>query len=58
MFDKEVAQMFVNIAKGADKARIIDVVQKEKAKTRPMALNTVEMLRVGSSALGKYCLLC
>lgn len=27
--------------------------RKEKAKQRPLALNTVEMLRVASSALGK-----
>lgn len=26
--------------------------RKEKAKQRPLALNTVEMLRVASSALG------
>ena len=29
-----------------------DVSQKEKSKQRPMALNTVEMLRVASSGLG------
>jgi len=27
--------------------------RKEKAKQRPLALNTVEMLRVASSALGE-----
>ena len=31
---------------------VTDVSQKEKAKQRPMALNTVEMLRVASSGLG------
>lgn len=28
--------------------------RKEKAKQRPLALNTVEMLRVASAALGKF----
>ena len=28
--------------------------KKEKAKQRPQALNTVEMLRVASSALGMF----
>lgn len=28
--------------------------KKEKTKQRPQALNTVEMLRVASSALGKF----
>lgn len=35
--------------------RVIDVVRKEKTKQRPQALNTVEMLRVASSGLGKKC---
>ncbi|XP_067654997.1 DNA topoisomerase 3-beta-1-like [Haliotis asinina] len=52
IFDKEVAQMFVNMIKSSDGARVLSVVTKEKSKARPMALNTVEMLRVGSSGLG------
>lgn len=32
--------------------RVTDIQKKEKAKARPMALNTVEMLRVASSGLG------
>lgn len=28
--------------------------KKEKVKQRPLALNTVEMLRVASAALGRY----
>ncbi|XP_013414482.1 DNA topoisomerase 3-beta-1 [Lingula anatina] len=52
IFDKEVAQMFLNIVKGADKARVVNIVNKEKTKARPQALNTVELLRVGSSGLG------
>ena len=33
--------------------RVVDVVQKEKSKGRPTALNTVELLRSASSGLGK-----
>lgn len=32
--------------------RVINVVKKEKLKTRPIALNTVELMRVASSGLG------
>ena len=32
--------------------RVTDISQKEKSKQRPMALNTVEMLRVASAGLG------
>lgn len=32
--------------------QVDSVTKKEKAKQRPLALNTVEMLRVGSSSLG------
>ncbi|KAG9334012.1 hypothetical protein JZ751_009244 [Albula glossodonta] len=52
VFDREVGQMFVNIAKTSREARVESVSKKEKAKQRPQALNTVEMLRVASSALG------
>lgn len=34
--------------------RVLNVTQKEKSKARPIALNTVEMLRCASSGLGKY----
>ena len=53
MFDKEVAQMFVNMVKGHEHAKVIDVTKKEKSKARPIALNTVEMLRTASSGLGE-----
>ena len=33
--------------------RVLDVTQKEKTKQRPIALNTVEMLRTASSGLGE-----
>uniref|UniRef100_A0A672RCY9 DNA topoisomerase n=1 Tax=Sinocyclocheilus grahami TaxID=75366 RepID=A0A672RCY9_SINGR len=52
VFDRDVGQMFVNMAKTAKEAKVDSVTKKEKAKQRPIALNTVEMLRVASSALG------
>ncbi|KAK2911000.1 hypothetical protein QQF64_026606 [Cirrhinus molitorella] len=52
VFDRDVGQMFVNMVKTAKEARVDSVTKKEKAKQRPLALNTVEMLRVASSALG------
>lgn len=32
--------------------RVVSVISKEKAKARPAALNTVELMRVASSGLG------
>lgn len=52
IFDKEVAQMFVNMIKSADSARVLKIVQEEKYKGKPIALNTVEMLKAASSGLG------
>ncbi|XP_060927383.1 DNA topoisomerase 3-beta-1 [Limanda limanda] len=52
VFDREVGQMFVNLAKTSREAKVESVSKKEKAKQRPQALNTVEMLRVASSSLG------
>ncbi|XP_053135443.1 DNA topoisomerase 3-beta-1 isoform X2 [Hemicordylus capensis] len=52
VFDREIAQMFLNITKVTKEAKVESVSKKEKAKQRPLALNTMEMLRVGSAALG------
>lgn len=52
LFDRDVAQMFLNMLKGVSTAKVISVTEKEKVKARPGALNTVEMLRVASSGLG------
>ncbi|XP_047005827.1 DNA topoisomerase 3-beta-1 isoform X2 [Ictalurus punctatus] len=52
VFDREIGHMFVNMAKSARETLVESVTKKEKAKQRPLALNTVEMLRVASSALG------
>ncbi|CAG0921960.1 unnamed protein product [Notodromas monacha] len=51
-FDKEVAQLFFNRVKVHSEAKIVKISSKEKSKSRPLALNTVEMLRSCSSGLG------
>uniref|UniRef100_A0A0R3SM52 DNA topoisomerase n=1 Tax=Hymenolepis diminuta TaxID=6216 RepID=A0A0R3SM52_HYMDI len=52
LFDKEAATVFLNAVSGADKAIVVDVSRKVKVKQRPQGLNTVELLRVASAALG------
>lgn len=51
-FDKEVGVMFMQQVKSETKAKVVSVTTKEKAKERPIALNTVELMRVASSGLG------
>ncbi|KAL3266012.1 hypothetical protein HHI36_010201 [Cryptolaemus montrouzieri] len=51
-FDKEVANMFLQLVKDQKQAKILSIVSKEKSKTRPVALNTVELMRIASSGLG------
>jgi DNA topoisomerase-3 len=52
-FDKEVANMFLQEVKSqAAAARVTSVTTKEKQKERPIALNTVELMRIASSGLG------
>lgn len=51
-FEKDVASMFLNSIKGTEMANVICIENKEKCKVRPQALNTVELMRVGSSLLG------
>ncbi|XP_017778586.1 PREDICTED: DNA topoisomerase 3-beta-1 isoform X2 [Nicrophorus vespilloides] len=51
-FDKEVANLFLNICKSEKTAKVLSVISKEKSKVRPVALNTVELMRVASSGLG------
>ncbi|XP_057602423.1 DNA topoisomerase 3-beta-1 isoform X2 [Hippopotamus amphibius kiboko] len=52
VFDREIAQMFLNMTRLEKEAQVEATSKKEKAKQRPLALNTVEMLRVASSSLG------
>lgn len=51
-FDKEVAQLFLSDVKSHKYAAVTNISSKEKAKERPIALNTVELMRVASSGLG------
>lgn len=50
-FDKEVAVMFLNLIKTEGHGNVVSIVKKEKQKERPIALNTVELMRVASAAL-------
>lgn len=51
-FDKDVANVFLNVVKENKRAKVIKVEMKEKTKPRPAALNTVELMRIASSGLG------
>ena len=51
-FDREVAVMFLNSVKGNQEATVTSVTTKRKEKERPIALNTVELMRIASSGLG------
>ncbi|KAF7997780.1 hypothetical protein HCN44_009178 [Aphidius gifuensis] len=51
-FDKEIANIFLSHVKEHDKAKVINTQSTEKTKSRPIALNTVELMRISSSGLG------
>ena len=50
-FDKEIAVMFLQMVKSQTEAVVTSVSKKDKQKERPIALNTVELMRVASSGL-------
>ncbi|KAH7701271.1 DNA topoisomerase, partial [Aphelenchoides avenae] len=52
IFERDIAQLFLNRVKKHASVTIADVTSKENRKEKPSALSTVEMLRVASSALG------
>ncbi|ROT81135.1 putative DNA topoisomerase 3-beta-1 [Penaeus vannamei] len=52
IFDKDVANFFLNLVKEQKRAKVVRVTMAEKTKPRPLALNTVELMRVASSGLG------
>ncbi|XP_047134051.1 DNA topoisomerase 3-beta-1 isoform X1 [Hydra vulgaris] len=52
IFDREIANLFFNLVKGAKEATVVSIQEVEKKKAPPIALNTVELLRVASSGLG------
>ncbi|XP_075223689.1 DNA topoisomerase 3-beta-1-like isoform X3 [Lycorma delicatula] len=51
-FEKDISTMFLHRVREHTTAVVSSVVLKEKTKSRPIALNTVELMRVASSGLG------
>lgn len=49
LFDREATQMFMGLVQEQKTATVLSMSRKEKTKQRPLALNTVEMLRVASA---------
>ena len=52
VFDAEVGLLFQKLVSEVKTLKVLDVVEKEEKKGRPHGLNTVELLKVGSSSLG------
>nr|CAB3457482.1 unnamed protein product [Digitaria exilis] len=52
LFDFDVTVMFQKMVASDGTLKVADVSVKEECKTRPSGLNTVNMLKVASSALG------
>ena len=51
LFDNEVAHLFYTLIKDSKQGTVTAVTAKQKTKTPPPALHTVELLRVASSKL-------
>lgn len=52
IFEKEIAMIFFNMVKDHKEAYVEQVVEKDSYRSRPLALNTVELMRCASSGLG------
>ncbi|KAJ1359352.1 hypothetical protein KIN20_018051 [Parelaphostrongylus tenuis] len=52
LFDRDVCQFFLDRVKTAGRGVVTERTTKESRKERPVALNTVELMRVASSAFG------
>lgn len=52
VFDYEIGLCFQKLVTEANGLRVVEVVEKEDRKGRPPGLNTVELLKIASSALG------
>ncbi|KAL2242420.1 DNA topoisomerase 3-beta isoform X2 [Sesamum indicum] len=52
LFDSDVTQMFRNFVKEDGFLKVIGISEKQVSKGRPTGLNTVNLLKVASSALG------
>jgi DNA topoisomerase-3 len=53
IFEKEIAMIFYNIVREQKEAIVESVTSKDQFRSRPLALNTVELMRSASSGLGK-----
>lgn len=51
IFDNEVAHLFLALVQGQTEAKVVSVTEKPKSKAPPLALHTVELLRMASSKL-------
>lgn len=51
LFDNEVAHLFLSLVQGVKEAKVLNVTEKPRNKTPPLALHTVELLRTASSKL-------
>ncbi|KAF6207879.1 hypothetical protein GE061_016328 [Apolygus lucorum] len=51
-FEKDIACMFLHNVEEQPFTRVIGTTHKDGVKSRPKALNTMELMRVGSSGLG------
>lgn len=52
IFEKEIAMIFFNIVKDNKEALVEQVTEKDSYRSRPLALNTVELMRCASAGLG------
>jgi len=52
LFDLEAATVFQKLVVEGRTAKVMDVSEKQEVKGRPAGLNTVNLLKVASSALG------
>ncbi|WJZ87911.1 hypothetical protein VitviT2T_007256 [Vitis vinifera] len=52
LFDLDVAVMFQNLVMEDGIVEVTDISEKQESKSRPSGLNTVNLLKVASSALG------
>ncbi|XP_022705600.1 DNA topoisomerase 3-beta-1-like isoform X2 [Varroa jacobsoni] len=52
IFDQEVACLCLTMAKVSQHAKVLSVQNNDRSKQRPLALNTIELMRAASAGLG------
>ncbi|KAK7576755.1 hypothetical protein V9T40_013041 [Parthenolecanium corni] len=52
IFERETAKALLQKFKSTPSLKVTSIVSKEKSKSRPIALNTVELMRAASAGLG------